>query len=564
MSLSSIASVSKVLVGASAVLGAVHLARRSVPLQKRSIERALRYQADAARSTPAMTFRRASEVRSVREVLSAPPVGPLVLFGAEGAGTSSVCTDALRESETNRLLRVDLRERAVAGGQSRTLLAHVVRASGFYFKSRDLADIGFLQSKKDEIDGVEIEKCLSVMSQVLEDAKKEREDAESERRWWMHHTPDLVNQSLKLGLDRSQLPPPLPVLVLDELHEQQMPLSAGGGGGTDADGLRALMRWAIFITGAQLAHVVFITRPDVASKLDDAEPSFRAVRRHLSIGFLAEEKVRDFLTSKEGGNLETNEAAELASTIGGQLKDLRAITHAIVSSSERAGEEGNEDLPWHSSWRTLHRQLLADSRSRTVEIWTRLCDAGNSAKGGEEKIIRLKRAQRFWDACAVLAEENRVPRTELLRRVWSAADGVSASDELGDFFSSGIFSWHVEDGEVFVAAGSPRLRAAFAWMTKDEECWLYGGGVREELRKAELKKRMEELAQRRVEQTADLRARRTGGGGGGVEGAVEGAMNASLLEGGLEEVLELEREATVRGLIEVREEYDRIKWRSKQ
>jgi hypothetical protein len=101
-------------------------------------------------------------------------------------------------------------------------------------------------------------------------------------------------------------------------------------------------------------------------------------------------------------------------------------------------------------------------------------------------------------------------------------------------------------------------------MTKDEECWLYGGGVREELRKAELKKRMEELAQRRVEQTADLRARRTGGGGGGVEGAVEGAMNASLLEGGLEEVLELEREATVRGLIEVREEYDRIKWRSKQ
>ena len=162
MSFLSIASVSKILASAVAsaggLLGAVHLARRSAPIQKRSIERALRYQADDARSTPAMMFNRASEVRSVREVISAPPVGPLVLFGAEGAGTSSVCTDALRESGTNRLLRVDLRERAVAGGQSRTLLAHVVRASGFYFKSRDMADIGFLQSKKDEIDGVEIEK----------------------------------------------------------------------------------------------------------------------------------------------------------------------------------------------------------------------------------------------------------------------------------------------------------------------------------------------------------------------------------------------------------------------
>jgi hypothetical protein len=29
--------------------------------------------------------------------------------------------------------------------------------------------------------------CLSIMSQVLEDAKKEREDAESQRRWWVSY-----------------------------------------------------------------------------------------------------------------------------------------------------------------------------------------------------------------------------------------------------------------------------------------------------------------------------------------------------------------------------------------
>ena len=30
-----------------------------------------------------------------------------------------------------------------------------------------------------------------------------------------------------------------------------MPVTTGGGGATDADGLHALMRWAIFVTGAQ-------------------------------------------------------------------------------------------------------------------------------------------------------------------------------------------------------------------------------------------------------------------------------------------------------------------------
>ena len=42
-------------------------------------------------------------------------MGPLVLSGAEGAGTSSVITDALREAGTDLLLRVDLRR--AAGGQ---------------------------------------------------------------------------------------------------------------------------------------------------------------------------------------------------------------------------------------------------------------------------------------------------------------------------------------------------------------------------------------------------------------------------------------------------------------
>ena len=46
-------------------------------------------------------------------------------------------------------------------------------------------------------------------------------------------------------------------------------------------------------------------------------------------------------------------------------------------------------------------------------------------------------------------------------------------------------------------------------------------------------------------------------GVGGAEAAAGGGMNASLLEGAMDEALEMEREATVRRLIEVREEYVR-------
>ena len=257
---------SKAVAGVGATLGAVHLLRRSRPFQRRNILRALRAQARAAAATSEMVFPRPNATFEIRHILASPPVGPLVLSGAEGAGTSSVITDALREAGTDLLLRVDLRERA-AGGQ-RTLMEHVVRASGFYFKNRDLAETGFLRSKKSELDAYEVEKCLGIIAEVLTDVKAKREAAESVRKWWVRNASPVSD----LFVPRSTSTFPLPVLVLDELHQQQLPDAS------DSEGLHALLKWAIFITGAQLAHVVFITRPDVAQALDVIEPSFRSVR----------------------------------------------------------------------------------------------------------------------------------------------------------------------------------------------------------------------------------------------------------------------------------------------
>ena len=62
---------------------------------------------------------------------------------------------------------------------------------------------------------------------------------------------------------------------------------------------------------------------------------------------------------------------------------------------------------------------------------------------------------------------------------------------------------------------APRLRAAFAFLTADPVCWAYKAKADQELKKGELQKRIAELASRRREQTAEVRAMNTAAAGGG-------------------------------------------------
>ena len=100
----------------------------------------------------------------------------------------------------------------------------------------ETAETGFLRSKK-RARPYEVEKCLGIIAEVLTDVKAKREAAESVRKWWVRNASpvsDHVPRSTSI---------PLPVLVLDELHQQQLPDASDEG-----------LYWAIFITGAQLAR----------------------------------------------------------------------------------------------------------------------------------------------------------------------------------------------------------------------------------------------------------------------------------------------------------------------
>ena len=123
----------KTAVSAASAGGAVHIFRRTPPMQRRQIRRSLER---AARELPAPAlargpFPRARELATLVAFLRSPPVGPLVVTGPEGAaGRQVVIQAALAASRTPLLLLVNMSEHAPS--RARPFLWQLVRASGHY------------------------------------------------------------------------------------------------------------------------------------------------------------------------------------------------------------------------------------------------------------------------------------------------------------------------------------------------------------------------------------------------------------------------------------------------
>lgn len=107
------------------------------------------------------------------------------------------------------------------------------------------------------------------------------------------------------------LPRPLPVLCIDEVHN----VSSGAmkESGKQA-ALARLLRWALFLTDAQLAHVVFVARTSAALELDDLVASFRARRQRVLVDFAPAGAVSAYLHDEHG--LSSDHAHHVATTIG--------------------------------------------------------------------------------------------------------------------------------------------------------------------------------------------------------------------------------------------------------
>ena len=125
---------------------AYHLLARTPLMQRIRIRRSLREQAGRLgalaheRAADWEHFPRAAVRRRLVDALKAPPVGPIVLTGPQGAGTSAIAEAAIARSGTPLLLHINLREQAASS--HRPLFWQLVRNSGYYFMSREWADIG--------------------------------------------------------------------------------------------------------------------------------------------------------------------------------------------------------------------------------------------------------------------------------------------------------------------------------------------------------------------------------------------------------------------------------------
>ena len=166
--------------------GGAHLVRRSAALQRSSIRRTLRGHAEKfrahaqARALDWQYFPRAAVVERVCGILASPPVGPLVLTGPQGAGTSAITEASLARSQPPLLLMLNLRERAATA--DRTLFWHLVRASGYYVMLREWADIGFLRNAAHNVDAYDIEHCFQYVGDVFREERLLREQQERDSR----------------------------------------------------------------------------------------------------------------------------------------------------------------------------------------------------------------------------------------------------------------------------------------------------------------------------------------------------------------------------------------------
>ena len=121
-------SVAKTAAAGVSLGGAIHLLRRSAPMQRSRIRRTLRIQAEALRAHAAARaadwqhFPREAEVSWLHAALTSRSVGPIMLTGPQGAGTSAIAERALATTAPPMLLHINLRERAAttSSGEDRS------------------------------------------------------------------------------------------------------------------------------------------------------------------------------------------------------------------------------------------------------------------------------------------------------------------------------------------------------------------------------------------------------------------------------------------------------------
>lgn len=449
-----------------------------------------------------------------------PPLCPIVVVGPEACGASSVVEEALCSVGVTSLLKLNLNEAAASG----SLLWGLVRDSGFFLIPESWQNLRLVNASAKE---TEVERCLRLHAHVFE---------------------ELASQQQLGGPGGDEVP--RPVICVDEMHSRHVVSQQAGE-------FERFLNWAVHLTDRSLAHVVIVTRPDVVQTLDHAHAPFAQRRHCLWLDYVKPAIVEARLLSTfgvegayaEGHPLKPQDAALIAHTIGGQLKDLRNICNAIHRHSDP--RESLLQTPHSQGWHRLHGLLISQAFHQLEQ---RLedglaCAAEQHYKGelGESLLQAYLRAQRFWALMQQLARQGHVPRTEVIANIYRAF-----SNELDELLSAGMVTvmplylreppdgsgaqgtGHAETGaapsadgsgpdnfdvalgdtaqcELCVTAGSPRKLQAMRLLVANERMQSVMARVDDTVRWLSLRKRHTALEQRRMEMAASLRALRCGG-----------------------------------------------------
>ena len=519
-------------------------------------------------------FPRSKFIGLLHEQLVKEPVGPVVLTGPEGAGTSGIAEAGMANSGSPLLLHVNLRERAASG--DRTLFWQLVRSSGYYVMNREMADIGL--GRFTGIDAYDIEACMTAYAEVCQHEHEARDAGPS---WW---------RRLLWG-ETAPEARPLPVLCIDEMQAIRRESDTTA---REAELLK-LMRWTLYLTENRLAHVLLVCHTAASLELDERYAPFRARRQRIIVGFPPATTVRRYLTSAAGGALADHDAMLVARAVGGHFKDLKLVVDAVKRARLGGGGGGGGSSSGDGSsngggfggggfggggggsggGREAVEQLLADSKEKVVRTWELMIDEGNSpALGRSARIAAYKRGLRFW-AMAEALSRGPMLRVELAATVFGATGGSSA-EEIEEYLSLGLLTYAGEaavadapdssdaadadaqnNNRVWVCAASPRLQAGFASLTSDPLCVAFKSKASGELARHEMLMRGEQLAARRGEQAADATALGRLLGSESLEGAPRAGVEHAL------ERLVDEWQHTTAELQQVRNEYDRAKWKGR-
>ena len=282
------------------------------------------------------------------------------------------------------------------------------------------------------------------------------------------------------------------------------------------------------------------------------------MRRRLIVGFPHDDDVVDYLQTPAGGGLPATDAQRVASALGGQLKDVRAVADAAARRRRRDASVGADA-----------GCIARGFGGKVVRQWEALADAGNATELPRgQRVALYKRALRFWAMAETLSARRDMPRRELAASVFAPTGGAAAA-EIEENIALGLLAYvplgrcggagAEDDRDIGIAAASPRLRAPrSARSPADARCKAYRDKLSGELAKLEQQQRMAQLSERRLELAAE---RRGTASALAATPAEDGALSAALLKAAA--AGEAEREEITAELKRVRDEFDALKWKGR-